>query len=103
MKLLHCSRILVLALFSTASAEAALSVISIHYEGGGTNEVVLSWDTVPGKFYNLVGTPQLSSPSWAVLNAEPMLATRNVQVYRNSNVLSSRFYRVVELNPTVQP
>src|SRR5256885_1716116 len=95
-------RALAIGLLPLAGAHGASPDLAIHYEAGGTNQVVLNWATVPGKSYFLLSTPSLRSPSWMALNPQPMTAATNVAAYRDSNVFSPKFYRVVELNPAVQ-
>ena len=90
-------------------ANGASLEVSIQYEHGlaardqqeAARPVVVSWQAVPGKSYNLLSTERLDPAAWAALNPAPLVAETNQQVYRDTNGGSSRFYQVVELNPAV--
>ena len=90
-------------------ANGASLEVSIEYEHGlaareqreAARPVVVSWQAVPGKSYNLLSTERLDPAAWAALNPAPLVAETNQQVYRDTNGGGSRFYQVVELNPAV--
>lgn len=66
-----------------------------------SNAVLVTWETVPGKSYNLISSADLALNFWAPVNQTPLLALTNHLGFLDTNVAELRYYRVVELNSGV--
>ncbi len=72
---------------------------SLAYDGGTpTNQLLLSWEAIPGKQYNVLTTPALGQNPWQVLNPAPLAASNNLVKFRDTNNHPARFYKVVKLD-----
>jgi hypothetical protein len=76
---------------------------SLEYDrGAASNQVLLSWEAIPTKLYNVLTATALENQPWLPLNPAPLLATNNLVKFWHSNDLPARFYKVVKLD-TDQP
>lgn len=75
--------------------------VTIANDSVNSNAVVVSWETVPGKYYNLISTAGLEPSFWMTVNQAPLLAQTNRLNFLDTNATDFRFYRVMELNPGV--
>ena len=87
-------------------ANGAPLELSIRYERDVRDvpvpaPIVLTWEAVPGRSYNVLAAEAPNSGAWTTLNSAPLIAETNRQAYRDLNSLDNRFYRVVELTPAV--
>ena len=87
-------------------ANGAPLELSIRYERDVRDvpvpaPIVLTWEAVPGRSYNVLAAEAPNSGAWTTLNSAPLIAETNRQVYRDLNSGGSRFYQVVALNPAV--
>src|SRR5438309_2125935 len=72
---------------------------SLTYDGGSpTNQLLLTWEAIPGKPYNVLTTTALSGPPWQLLNPTPLAAVNNLVKFPQTNTQSARFYKVVKLD-----
>ena len=99
--LLHLVLFLGMCVVSLDCSAAAPFGVSIRYERGETNQNLLTWDAIPGRLYNVFSADQLSQPSWSVLNSALLVAETNSLSYRDTNLVSSRFYRIKQESATV--
>jgi formylglycine-generating enzyme required for sulfatase activity len=81
----------------------AAQTIPVHcdigYEGGNpTNRVVLTWEAIPTKLYNVMASTALVQQPWQTLNPSPLYASNNLVRYHDTNSLPVRFYKVVKLD-----
>lgn len=72
---------------------------SIAYDANDpTNAIVLSWEAIPGKHYNVLTTTALGQQPWTVLNPSPIYASNNLVRFRDQNDQSARFYRIAKVD-----
>jgi len=64
--------------------------------GSSAAGTVLSWNTVSGNFYNVIGSTNLAAP-WAPLLSAPFQASNSQTFWTNRSAQPARFYRIVEL------
>jgi len=83
---------------SPLHAEIAITS-SLTYDGENpTNQLLLSWEAIPGKQYNVLTTTALGGQPWQVLNPTPVGASNNLGKFHDTNSQSARFYKVVKLD-----
>ena len=71
----------------------------IGYEGGNsTNRVVLTWEALPTKLYNVLSATSLTQQAWQTLTPATLYASNNLVRFRDTNNLPVRFYKVVKLD-----
>jgi len=72
---------------------------SIGYEGtNSSNNIVLTWESIPTKLYNVLTTTVLGPQPWVPLNPSPIYSSNNLVRYRDTNNQPNRFYKVVKLD-----
>jgi formylglycine-generating enzyme required for sulfatase activity len=99
MKPFHRACLILLALALPCAAQTVPVRSEIGYEGGNsTNRVVITWEAIPGKLYNVLTTTALGQQPWQALNPIALYASNNLVRFRNTNNLPIRFYKVVKLD-----
>ena len=72
---------------------------SIGYEAANqSNTIVLTWESIPTKLYNVLTTTALGQQPWVPLNPSPIYSSNNLVRYRDTNNQPARFYKVVKLD-----
>lgn len=72
---------------------------SIGYDAANpSNTIVLTWESIPTKLYNVLTTTALGQQPWQTLNASPIYSSNNLVRYRDTNNQPARFYKVVKLD-----
>lgn len=72
---------------------------SIGYEVANlSNSIVLTWESIPTKLYNVLTTTALGQQPWVPLNPSPIYSSNNLVRYRDTNSQPARFYKVVKLD-----
>ena len=72
---------------------------SIAYDPANpTNQILLTWESIPGKQYNVLTTTALGQQPWQVLNSAPLFASNNLVKFRQPIDQTARFYKVVKLD-----
>ncbi len=70
--------------------------LSSDYQGEGS-ELVISWDSIPGKSYSIMVTDELDG-DWTELNPEPVVVPSQLGTYKDQTTSGIRFYRVRKLD-----
>jgi len=72
---------------------------SIAYQtGASTNQILLTWEAIPSKLYNVLSATDLGQQPWQLLTPAPIYASNNLIKFLNSNDQSTRFYKVVKVD-----
>ncbi len=72
---------------------------SISYEGTNpSNNIVLTWESIPTKLYNVLTTTALGQQPWVPLNPSPIYSSNNLVRFRDTNSQPASFYKVVKLD-----
>ena len=99
MKPLNSLRLVSLLLVLPCAAQQIPVTSSIGYEtANSSNNIVLTWESIPTKLYNVLTTTALEQQPWVPLNASPIYSSNNLVRYRDTNSLPARFYKVVKLD-----
>lgn len=94
-----CFFVLLLAFFVPAAHAVdiqATIALSPDYQGEGS-EFIISWDAIPGKWYNVGAATQLDG-NWSTLNPGPIVAQSGEAAYRDQTASPVMFYRVRKLD-----
>ena len=71
---------------------------SIASVAGKPTAIVLSWEAIPGKQYNVLTTSTLGPAAWQALNVLPIYATNRLVSFAQQIAQTVGFYRVVKLD-----
>jgi len=88
-----------LLLVLPCDAQQAPLNVSIGYEAANpSNNIVLTWESIPTKLYNVLTTTALGQQPWLPLNPSPIYSSNNMVRFRDTNNQPARFYKVVKLD-----
>jgi formylglycine-generating enzyme required for sulfatase activity len=92
------STLITLLTFTTSAQQVPVTSL-IAYEGtNSSSNIVLTWESIPTKLYNVLTTTALGPQPWQQLNASPIYSSNNLVRYRDPNNRPARFYKVVKLD-----
>ena len=98
MKLLKSLLLVPLLLVLPCAAQLIPVASSISYEGtNSSNNVVLTWESVPTKLYRVLTTTALGQP-WQTNAPGSIYSSNNLVRFRDTNNVPARFYKVVKLD-----
>lgn len=82
----------------TAGAETTPVTTTITWDASNpTNKILLTWEAIPTKLYNVLTTTALGQP-WQPLTNGSVLASNNLVRFRTQADATARFYRIVKLD-----
>ncbi len=72
---------------------------SIAYDvNDPTHVIVLTWEAIPTKHFNVLTAPALGQQPWKTLNPSPIYASNNRVRFPDAYDQTARFYQVVKLD-----
>ncbi|HOC57396.1 MAG TPA: formylglycine-generating enzyme family protein [Verrucomicrobiota bacterium] len=88
------------ALFTALAAGAVTAPVSTTItwdDSNPTNKILLTWEAIPTKLYNVWTTPALGQP-WQPLTNGSVLASNNLVRFRTQADTTARFYRIAKVD-----
>lgn len=88
------------ALFAALTAGAVTAPVSTTItwdDSNPTNKILLTWEAIPTKLYNVWTTPALGQP-WQPLTNGSVLASNNLVRFRTQADTTARFYRIAKVD-----
>src|SRR6266496_6450365 len=80
------------------SAQIPVTTAIAYDAANPPNSIVLTWEAIPTKKYNVLTTTALGQQPWQPLNAVPIYASNNLVRFSDQKDQTARFYKVVKLD-----
>src|SRR5258708_5214936 len=98
-KLYAVSLMILLALVWQCGGQPDPGRLSLNYDGrSSSNQLVLGWEAVPDKQYNMLSTTALGQRAWQALNTQPLTSPKNLIRFTNGNDQAARFFKVSRID-----